>query len=57
MNSRFIQTSISKRYDAELSFVRNLKGAIELRKSDKNVYADCLIEDYLLKTIEKILPR
>lgn len=57
LNSRFIQVSIPKRYNTELIFVRNLTCAIDQRKSDKKVYADLLIEDYLLKTIEKILPK
>lgn len=57
LNSRFIQSSMPKRYDAELKFVRSLKRAIEKRASDKKEYADILIEDYLLKVIEKILPK
>ena len=57
LNSRFIQSSMPKRYDAELKFVRSLKSAIEKRTSDKKEYADILIEDYLLKVIEKILPK
>lgn len=57
LNSRFIQSSMPKRYDSELNFVRSLKRAIEKRASDKKEYADILIEDYLLKVIEKILPK
>ena len=57
LNSRFIQTSVPKRYDAELVFVENLKSAIEQRKSEKKEYVDILIEDLLLKAIEKILPQ
>lgn len=57
LNSRFIQSSTPKRYDAELKFVKALKSANEQRQSDRKVYADFLINDYLLKTIEKILPK
>lgn len=56
LNSRFIQSSMPKRYDAELKFVRSLKRAIEKRAAGKKEYADILIQDHLLKVIKRILP-
>lgn len=41
-------------YDAELVFVGQLEQALAQRKQVKKVYADILIEDYLMKVIKKI---
>ena len=57
LNSRFIQSSMPKRYEEELKFVRSIKSAIEKRPSEKKEYADILIADHLLKVIERILPK
>ena len=57
LNSRFIQSSMPKRYEEELKFVRSIKSAIEKRSSEKKEYADILIADHLLKVIERILPK
>ena len=57
LNSRFVQMSLPKRYDEELSFVLNIKKAIAERHSEPLVYSDILIEDHLVKLVEKILPK
>ncbi len=54
INTRFFQLVNAKVYQNELSFIQNLIQAIEQRKSESIVYADVLIEDLLLKVIQKI---
>ena len=54
LNGRFFQQVYPQVYEAELPFVRNLEQALSLRKIDKKVYADILIEDHLMGVIKKI---
>lgn len=55
LNDRFLNhVADSKIYDEELQFVRNLEQALTKRKTNKKVYADILIEDYLKGVIKKI---
>ena len=55
LSGRFLEdVAYPSVYDAELPFLRNLEQALPQRKSDKIVYADILIEDHLIKVIEKI---
>ena len=55
LNGRFLQyVAGPKVYEEELQFVRNLEQALTRRKTHKKVYADILIEDYLMRVIKKI---
>ena len=55
LNGRFLQyVADPKVYEEELQFVRNLEQALTRRKTHKKVYADILIEDYLMRVIKKI---
>ena len=50
LNGRFLQyVADPKVYEEELQFVRNLEQALTRRKTHKKVYADILIEDYLMR--------
>ena len=55
LNGRFLEhMAAPKVYEAELTFVRNLKHALAQKNSNKTTYADILIEDYLKGVIKKI---
>lgn len=54
IKSRFMEMVIDKVYVEELPFVKALEAALEQRKSEKKVYADYLIKDYLLPMVKKV---
>ena len=55
LSVRFQQLVSPDISNEELPFVRNLSEAISMRTIEKKVYADILIEDYLVKLVDKIL--
>lgn len=55
LNDRFLEhMAAPKVYEAELTFVRNLKHALAQKNSNKTTYADILIENHLKGVIEKV---
>ncbi len=55
LNGRFLEhMAAPKVYEAELTFVRNLKHALAQKNSNKTTYADILIENHLKGVIEKV---
>lgn len=57
LNSRFEVLVNDSVCQEELAFVKVLRNAIRKRKVTKKRYSDILIEDHLVKMIDKILPK
>lgn len=55
LHSRFYQMPHPKAAQGDMAFVQNLKTALELRKPACKEYSDILIEDHLIKIVNKIL--
>jgi len=55
LHSRFYQMAHPKATQGDIAFVQNLKTALEQRKPVRKEYADILIEDHLMKIVNKIL--